>query len=299
MTGGSPVSRPHSLLLPGRLPYLPLAALLLSTAFILLASPPAAAATSVSVSFTASAPAEPQAIAIIPNPTSGLLPGLSLTLVGDEAEAANALFLGAVAALFGIDTNVVIRMGQSTPTPDMLAAFYISSLSRTPVAVILKEKSSGKGWAAIAKAHGLPASYHGKWVTERVRKEHGKGSKGHDKHKDDDDDEDHGYYYVRKFVPYTDAEFEQMIFIRFARDYYGVAEKDVQLWFASGLGYQDVVLMLNLSRRARVEPATIIKLRRQGLTWTAISSRYGVTWAEVARPVKPSLQFTLKLEWHN
>lgn len=302
---GSFVRRKPSLL-PSTLTLL-LTPALLAVVFSLQPTPQAEAATSVSVSISASADTtaapQPQAIMIAPNPTAGLLPGLSLTLVGNEAQAANALFLGAVAALFGVDTNVVIQMGQSAPSLETLTAFYIAQLSRAPVAVIVKERHSGKGWVAIAKAHGVPANYQGKWVSERVRKDHGKGNgKGDHKHKgdyDDDDDNDDDYYYARRFVPYTDAEFEQMIFIRFAHDYYGVEEKDVQLWFTNGLGYQDIVLMLNLSRRARVEPAALVQLRRQGLTWTVISNRYGITWTEVARPVKPSLQFTIKLEWQN
>ncbi|MBE3584065.1 MAG: hypothetical protein IMX01_08130 [Limnochordaceae bacterium] len=223
---------------------------------------------------------------------------LSVQLTADEVRRADQLFQNALVAYVGepvvaaaAPAMITVQPASDYPPIETLTVYYIARLSRTPATVIIQERQRGRSWVAIARTHDVPESYYGRWVEVST------SYKGHDKN------HGHGHAKVgatmRRFVPYSDAEFERQAFVVFTRDYYGVNGDQVQLWLSQGFSYPEVVLLLNYSRRARVEPATLVALRQDGLGWAVITRRYGVSFAQAVVPVEPKIELNLHFEWHN
>lgn len=198
------------------------------------------------------------------------------TFTDPDIELADALFLGCMAAFFGMDTHMILEFrGTSEPVPPLglVSLFYISADTRRSPGDILIMRKKGHGWGRLAKIYGLPANYHGKLVSISA-----KGSKKAGK--------------VVTIYSWGDPQFEEAMYVRFISAYYAVPESDVVVWLSKGFTYQDIAIALNLSARVRVAPATILALRAKGTGWKSIAGKYKVRYEDLAKPVPPKRTYS-------
>lgn len=203
---------------------------------------------------------------------------VALSLTATEEKAADALLIGAIAAFFGVDTQIAIDLRSRYTPVQAITLLYFSGKAKIPVEKMKKERKGGKQWGRLAKAYGLPPHFHGTWVSEQAK---GKGKgKGNGK----------------QFVVWTDAELERLTFTYFVAEYYGVPQTDVTVWLRSGFTYSDILLIANTSKRARVEPIKIIELRKKGKHWQEITKVYGIAFDEASKPATPSLTLSITIQ---
>ena len=206
----------------------------------------------------------------------------SLSFTNPDMELADALFLGCMAAFFGMDTQMIFEfrgMSEPLPPPALASLFYISADSGRSPADILIMRRKGYGWGRLAKVYGLPANYHGKLVSISA-----KGGKKAGK--------------VVTIYSWEDPRFEEAMYVRFISMYYAVPESHVVAWLSKGFTYSDITIGLNLSARARVAPATILALREKGTDWKSIAGKYKVRYEELAKPVPPKRTYPKKIYLH-
>lgn len=138
--------------------------------------------------------------------------------------------------------------------------FYLSTATKTPPAKVWKQK--GKGWGKLAKELGLPANFHGKYMS--AKNKHKKGSH-----------------------PKNDNEiFEELLIIRFLHEYYGADPELLFYWRARGLTYDDLFIGVNLGLRLKRSPAEFFSLRISGKDWQFIAAKVKVPYLSLGQTVK-------------
>ena len=136
--------------------------------------------------------------------------------------------------------------------------FYLSIATQTPPETIWKQK--GKGWGKLAKELGLPANFHGKYMS--AKNKHKKGSPA----KNDD------------------AIFEELLTIRFLHEYYGADPDLLFYWRSRGLTYEDLFIGINLGYRLQKSPVDFFSLRVAGKDWRLIAAEVKVPYSTLSKP---------------
>lgn len=200
---------------------------------------------------------------------------ISVTLTGRDEDAVQALFLGAMAGFFGVDSDVVVRYQERERNfLENISIFYLAAESGTTPDQIIVLRRQGLGWGEIAHRYGLPENYRGKWMVQ---------TKGKKK--------------AKVFVTYQDRDFELFIFRRFMWEYYGVPEEVIIIWLDRGLAPEEIFLAVNLAFRARVRPEAVLELRWQGKGWEELTQRYKVKYEELGVPVPPREKGKYHVRW--
>ena len=143
--------------------------------------------------------------------------------------------------------------------------FYLSTATKKPPEVIWKQK--GKGWGKLAKELGLPANFHGKYMS--AKNKHKKGSPA----KNDDE------------------LFEELLIIRFLHEYYGADPDILFYWRSRGLSYDDLFIGVNLGLRLKKSPTEFFSLRVAGKDWRFIATQVKVPYSTLSQPVKKQGKF--------
>ncbi|NLW56075.1 MAG: hypothetical protein GX050_05580 [Firmicutes bacterium] len=155
---------------------------------------------------------------------------------------------------------------QSSAPAGLFSVLYLAmETGDSPQAIHKKQK--GKGWGKIAKELGLPANFHGKYMSS--------------KHK-------------HKFSPVNaldDATYELMMAIRFLHEYYGVDPELLYDWYSRGLSDYDLFIAVNLSARLQISPVDLFVLRISGKNWRFIARKYKVDYDSLGQPVLPNTKF--------
>jgi hypothetical protein len=151
---------------------------------------------------------------------------------------------------------------QSVSAPTQIyPLLYLSEETKSPPDVIWR-KHKGHGWGRTAKEMGLPANYHGKYMSGKQRNR----------------------YQAVSVV--DDGAFDEMMTIRFIHDYYGTDPDFLFYWHSHGLSYEDLFIGVNLATRIHCAPREFFLLRTNGRSWQFIANRYRVPYTILNRPVR-------------
>ncbi len=177
-----------------------------------------------------------------------------------------ALLLGAAAAFFGLDTDVVLSFRQRTGSvPATLSTLYVAGeAGRAPDLIVRERYSSGGNWEVLVERYG---------VARPVKAPRGRAA--------------HFFWTGRE----RDDDFALQTTVWVLAEYYAVSPVFIVEWADRGLPLTDIAIALNLARRVRVEPTTILVLRQKGHGWESIARRYHVTVVDLRRPVPPARKY--------
>lgn len=80
----------------------------------------------------------------------------------------------------------------------------------------------------------------------------------------------------------------------------GITEEEIQALRASGYGYGEIVLMVQLSRTSGEELSKIKEMREEGLGWGRIAAELGVSWRSISQEISQERgKFQQKMEAEN
>lgn len=189
----------------------------------------------------------------------------SIRYTQTDMNPGEALLIGAVAAAFNLETDVVIQYQSKTGTIEgAVSVAYTSEHGNLAADVILRERERGTPWERITGEHKLPPGLRGKSDSHPGRANHLAKAK------------------ERAADPY-----EISLTIRFLANYYGTEEDRLVQWVESGLTVEDVALILNMAKRKQVVSTTVAKLRLEGESWERLAIRFGISLTELKAPVAP------------
>jgi len=142
----------------------------------------------------------------------------------------------------------------------VIPLFYLSTVTKTTPAAVWKQK--GKGWGKLGKELGLPANFHGKYISAK-----NKHKKGPPPAKEND-------------------LLEELFIIRFLHECYGADPELLFYWRARGLTYDDLFIGVNLGLRLKKSPAEFFALRISGKDWQFIAAKFKVSYLSLGQPAK-------------
>jgi hypothetical protein len=88
---------------------------------------------------------------------------LSVSLTATTSNPGDALLVGAAALFFGLDTSLSMQYSTSIGTAtSAVSLFYVSAESQQQPEVIISERNKGRGWGAVAKGK-MPPGLANKW----------------------------------------------------------------------------------------------------------------------------------------
>jgi hypothetical protein len=139
----------------------------------------------------------------------------------------------------------------------------------------IRQKHQGRGWGRTTKEMGLPANYHGKYMSAKHR---------------------HKYTEISVMDDYA---FEEMMAVRFLCDYYGTDSELLFYWHSRGLSYQDLFLAVNLGARLRRPAREFFELRLSGRDWRYVAHKYQISYDSLSRPEPPVRKFSRQVKMKN
>ncbi|HXL03360.1 MAG: hypothetical protein GX872_01600 [Firmicutes bacterium] len=180
------------------------------------------------------------------------------------------LFIGAAAAFFGMDVNIVanlylpassrtVTVEATTPhvavsePKALISAIYMSEYYDEDPLNIIGMRENGHGWDEISD-----------------RKAKGKKNKNK----------------IKK-----GSDFETDSFVAFVTSYYDFPPAQVRKWLSLGMSETEIMFALNLAARAKVNPNAMINEWRKGESWEAIGAKYKISVDDLAKPVVPVKKF--------
>ena len=157
---------------------------------------------------------------------------VSITVPAPNLSLEETLFVGAMAAFFGMDVNIVANLYCPPSSPSitveattprvaasepkaLLSAVYVSEYYDEDPATVVEMKRQGYDWDEIAEQKGK-----GKKAKTKIKK---KGS-----------------------------DFENDSFVVFVTSYYDVPPAQVRKWLSLGMSETEIMFSLNLAARAKV-----------------------------------------------
>jgi len=165
-----------------------------------------------------------------------------------------------------------IKPYQPAATP--MAVFpllYLAAETNQPPAVIWRGKSS-YGWGRTAKEMGLPANYHGKYMSRKHRQKY------------------HSSYQM------NNPDFEEASTVHFLCDYYDTNPEFIFYWRSKGLSFEDLFVGINLGAHLGQPPRDFFQLRLAGRDWRFITAKYRVPYEILSKPVPPARGKPVKVE---
>lgn len=194
---------------------------------------------------------------------------VSITVPAPKLSLEETLLIGAAAAFFGMDVNVVANLYSPPAAPTvtveattprstvseprvLLSAIYMSQYYDEDPVTVIDMKNKGFDWDEIAEQKG-------------------KGKKNKAKKKGPD--------------------FENDSFVTFVTSYYDFPPAQVRKWLSLGMSESEIMFALNLAARAKVNPNAIINEWRKGVGWEAIGAKYKIPMNDLAKPVVPLKKF--------
>ncbi|MGE5575591.1 MAG: hypothetical protein ACM3TT_00150 [Syntrophothermus sp.] len=208
-------------------------------------------------------------LAVVAGQVTPATAGVSVTITSTNPQPEELLFMGAMAAFFGVEQAQIQSAGR--PALEMMPAFYFAGESRMQPLEVIRVHSKGERWGRMAKVYGLAPNWHGKYISK--------------KHKKLD------YYEL------DDEEIERLTYVRFIHEYYLIPEDTIIIWLGRGLSINEIFIAVNLATRVSVAPATIIDLRLRRVPWEVIGVRYGVPYSQLWVPVKPRTTYGRVIVW--
>lgn len=201
--------------------------------------------------------------------SSGVSVDLSITVPVPKLSLEETLLVGAMAAFFGMDVQVVANLYSPLSSPIVtveattprstvsepkvfLSAIYMSQYYEEDPVTVIDMKNKGHDWDEIAEQKG-------------------KGKKSKPKKKG--------------------SNFENDSFIVFVTSYYHVPPAQVEKWQSLGMSETEIIFSLNLAARAKVNANAIINEWRKGESWEAIGRKYKIPMDDLAKPVAPRKKF--------
>jgi hypothetical protein len=195
---------------------------------------------------------------------------VSITVPAPNLSLEETLFVGAMAAFFGMDVNIIANLYYPSSSPrvtveaktpgitvsepgTLLSAIYMSHYYDEDPMIVIDMRKKGQGWDEIAdqKAKG--------------KKNKNKIKKG--------------------------SDFENDSFIAFVTSYYDFPPAQVRKWLSLGMSETEIMFALNLAARAKVNPNAIINEWRKAVSWEAIGRKYKIPMDDLAKPVVPIKKF--------
>ncbi len=226
-------------------------------------------AVSLVVSFVGSAIGVVEALSPGTKESSDVSVDVSITVPAPKLGLEETLFVGAVAAFFGMDVSVVANLyaPPASPTVEveiktpqitvsepkiLLSAVYMSQYYDEDPLTIVDMKNKGYDW-------------------DEISEQKGKGKKNKNKKKN--------------------LNFEDDSFVAFVTSYYDYPPAQVRKWLSLGMSETEIMFALNLAARAKVNPNAMINEWRKGQTWEAIGAKYKVPVNDLTKPVVPIKKF--------
>lgn len=190
----------------------------------------------------------------------------SVSISVTERQIGFSLMQQTAAGFFQFQVGEIKDYQPSTAPAGLFSVLYLAVETGNPPPVIY-QKHKGKGWGKTAKEYGLPANFHGKYMSAKH------------KHKSSPVD------------VIDDATFELMMTVRFLHEYYGVDPELLYDWHSRGLSDYDLFIAVNLSSRLRISPVDLFSLRISGKDWRFVARKYKVDYSSLGRPTPPNTKF--------
>lgn len=192
----------------------------------------------------------------------------SFNLTVSDRGAAFSLIQQTATNFFAVSTGDIRPYQSQTNPTRIFTTLYLSSETGSKPQIIWEQHKS-RGWGRIAKERGLPANYHGKFISAKKQR-----------------------YTTVEVVP--DSDFEESMTIRFLSDYYGADPEVIHYWVIRGLSYDDLFLGFNLAARTHRQPREFFMIRISGHDWKFIAQRYRVSYALLSQPVQPVRRIVIR-----
>ena len=201
-------------------------------------------------------------------PTSAALGDL-ITISAADRELGDILIRRTVANFFGVSEDDVAAFMPKNEPEEIFPTFFLAAESgQTPEQI---QKQKGRGWGVLAKSLGLPANFHGKYISNKHKK---------------------------KATPVTavdDAAFEELMALRFNAQYYGKDPDSLTDWRSQGLCYEDLLIGSNLAAKTGKRQGEFFRQRVEGKNWATIARENNISYPTLGQPVAPKQTMKVKM----
>jgi hypothetical protein len=192
-----------------------------------------------------------------------------ISISTSDRNTAYELIRQATANFFGVRTSDIDPYISRNNPETVFPVFFLAAESGKSPSYIWREK--GQGWGKLAKSLGLPADFHGRYISNQHKKKH------------------------TPLNQIDNATFEELMSLRFLVQYYGKDRDYLYKWRGRGLGCEDLVIGSNLAARLDKPQGGFFEDRLAKHDWAYIAKKNKIAYSSLSQPVAPKEKLKVKL----